>query len=131
MASLIILPRFEEDKGSLTVLDNLTELLPFEVKRIFFINALKDVSRGGHRHQKTRQAVICISGHCTVYNNDGANEKEYLLDSTDKCLVLETSDWHTMHSFSENAILLVFASEPFDPADYIYEPYKVALNDTL
>ncbi|GEM_PF-1839572 len=29
-----------------------------------------------------------------------------------------------MHHFSKDAILMVLASEYFDPHDYIYEPYK-------
>ena len=28
-----------------------------------------------------------------------------------------------MHDFTADAILLVIASTPFDPADYIYEEY--------
>jgi hypothetical protein len=37
---------------------------------------------------------------------------------------LETQDWHTMDSFSHDAILMVLASEFFDHSDYIFEPYK-------
>ena len=33
-------------------------------------------------------------------------------------------DFHTMHSFKGNAILLVLASEFYNPKDYIYEPYR-------
>jgi hypothetical protein len=29
-----------------------------------------------------------------------------------------------MHHFTPDAVLLVFASTKFDPADYIYEEYK-------
>jgi dTDP-4-dehydrorhamnose 3,5-epimerase-like enzyme len=131
MAEIFWLPRFIEKKGSLTVLDNLEELLPFPVKRVFFINAVTDEVRGGHRHHATRQAVICIQGSCIVANHDGRYQQDFILDTPDKCLILETNDWHAMHSFTHNAVLLVFASKSFDPEDYIYEPYKEVVNDTI
>jgi dTDP-4-dehydrorhamnose 3,5-epimerase-like enzyme len=131
MAQLIRLPRYKDSRGSLTVLDNLEELLPFPIKRVFFINAANNANRGGHRHHVTRQAVICIQGECIVSNNDGNQRHDYILDSPSKCLILETSDWHAMHSFTQNSVLLVFASECFDPDDYIYEPYKETVNDSV
>ena len=123
MAKFLQLPSFIDERGNLTVIDNIEKLLPFRVCRIFFINAVIDSSRGGHRHQKTRQAVICIKGECVVSNDNGKKKQDFVLNSPDKCLILETEDWHVMHSFTPNTVLLVFASESFDPNDYIYEPY--------
>jgi dTDP-4-dehydrorhamnose 3,5-epimerase-like enzyme len=131
MAQIYNLPRFIDQRGSLTVIDNMEEVFPFPVKRIFYINAATDAKRGGHRHRITRQAVICIQGSCVVSNSDGKQREHFTLDNPGKYLILETSDWHIMHSFAINTILLVFASEPYDPQDYIYEPYKMVLNDSL
>ncbi len=47
-----------------------------------------------------------------------------MLDTPDKCLILEPKDWHQMHSFTEDAILMVLASEFYTPEDYIYERYE-------
>ena len=55
--------------------------------------------------------------------NDNKVENEYLLDSHEKCLVLFPEDWHKMFDFSEDAVLLVLASELFNVEDYIYEKY--------
>ncbi len=55
----------------------------------------------------------------------GSQELSVLLDSPDKCLIIEPEDWHTMHGFSEDAILMVLASEYFDAADYIHTPYQI------
>jgi len=133
MAKLLGIPRFIDERGGLTVLDNMEELLPFPVKRVFFINATIDAVRGGHRHHNTKQAVICIQGSCVVSNNNGKEKEDFVLDNPGKCLILATYDWHAMHSFSQNSILLIFASECFDPDDYIYEPYKEkeVVNDTV
>jgi dTDP-4-dehydrorhamnose 3,5-epimerase-like enzyme len=121
MAYLINLPTFSDDRGSLSVVE---KVLPFAIKRIFYIYDVKNSERGGHRHHKTVQAAICISGECKIYSNDSVNENIYHLNSPSKCLLLETKDWHTMYDFSEGAILLVLASEEFDASDYIYSPYS-------
>jgi len=79
--------------------------------------------RGGHRHKTTVQAAICIHGSCIVSNNDGIKNEDFVLDHPAKCLILEPMDWHTMHHFSKDAVLMVFASAYFDANDYIFDPY--------
>jgi dTDP-4-dehydrorhamnose 3,5-epimerase-like enzyme len=120
MAKLLTLITFKESRGSLTVLER---CLPFEIKRVFYIYNVDDSVRGQHRHHKTRQAAICIKGCCTIYNNDGKTEQVFELNSCNQCLILEPEDWHKMYNFSKDAILLVLASEYFDEADYIFQPY--------
>lgn len=121
MAHIINLNTYSDKRGTLTVLDY---ILPFEIKRLFYIYGVDDSSRGGHRHHETVQAAICIQGSCTIYNDDGEKQSEYQLDTPNKCLILEPKDWHVMKNFTPNAILLVIASTKFDPADYIFEPYS-------
>ena len=121
MAKIIDLKTFEDPRGKLTVIE---KLLPFDIKRVFYIYGVDDSVRGGHRHHKTIQAAISIAGSCIVSNNNGKEEKDFILDDPTKCLIIEPEDWHTMHHFTPDAIFLVFASEYFDPEDYIYEPYK-------
>lgn len=120
MAHLIELTTFSDKRGNLTVIEN---EIPFKIKRIFYIYGVDDSIRGGHRHHTTVQAAICINGRCVVSNNDGEKKEDFILDRPNKCLILETKDWHEMHSFTPGAVLLVLASTHFDPADYIYERY--------
>ncbi|RZK42503.1 MAG: WxcM-like domain-containing protein [Hymenobacter sp.] len=122
MASLINLKTFTDNRGNLTVIE---KVVPFDIKRIFYIYGVDDSARSGHRHYATRQAAICIRGNCTIYNDNGIEELSVLLDTPDKCLIIEPEDWHTMHSFSSDAILMVLASEYFDAADYIHTPYQI------
>lgn len=121
MAYLIDLKTFTDKRGNLTVIE---KVLPFEAKRIFYIYGVDSSVRGGHRHKKTIQAAICLTGSCEIYNNDGEQEQQFLLDKPHKCLVLEEKDWHTMSNFTPDAILMVLASEYFDQEDYIFEPYS-------
>ncbi|HRE74823.1 MAG TPA: FdtA/QdtA family cupin domain-containing protein [Flavobacteriales bacterium] len=121
MAHLIDLKTFTDKRGNLTVIE---KVIPFEIKRIFYIYGVDDSKRGGHRHHKTVQAAICLKGSCKIYNNNSREEKEFVLDRPDKCLILLPEDWHTMFEFSNDAILMVLASENFEESDYIFEPYQ-------
>jgi len=120
MAHIIDIKTFKDSRGILTVLDN---VVPFEIKRLFYIYAVDDTERGGHRHHETHQAAICIKGACKITNNNDKTVEVFDLDSPEKCLILLPEDWHVMYDFTPDAILLVLASTAFDPKDYIYEPY--------
>jgi hypothetical protein len=120
MAYLINLQTYTDKRGNLTVIE---KVVPFQINRIFYIYGVDESIRGGHRHHNTVQAAICLKGKCTIFNHDGSNIEEFVLDTPYKCLVLETKDWHQMHSFSPDAILMVLASEHYTAEDYIYEPY--------
>ena len=120
MARLISLQTFTDARGNLTVIE---KVLPFEIKRIFYIYGTDRKERGGHRHKSTIQAAICLRGECKVRNHDGQTESTYHLDSPDKCLILQPEDYHSMFEFSADAMLMVVASTYFDETDYIFEPY--------
>ncbi|MBK7964324.1 MAG: FdtA/QdtA family cupin domain-containing protein [Bacteroidetes bacterium] len=121
MAYILNLKTFTDKRGNLTVIE---KVIPFDVKRIFYIYGVDDSIRGGHRHKKTIQAAICLRGSCLIYNDDNQVQQDFNLNSPDQCLILEPQDWHQMYQFTEDAILMVLASEYFDPDDYIYDKYQ-------
>ncbi|MEY4458812.1 MAG: hypothetical protein RIT38_17 [Bacteroidota bacterium] len=121
MAYTISLTTHSDNRGNLTVIE---KILPFEIKRLFYIYDVDDSIRGGHRHVNTTQAAICIKGSCKIYCNDGNQESTFLLDNPNTCLVLEAKDWHTMFEFTSDAVLLVLASEYYSYDDYIFDPYN-------
>jgi hypothetical protein len=121
MAQLINLTTYTDTRGNLTILE---KVIPFDIKRIFYIYGVDDSSRGGHRHKTTFQAAICIQGFCRINNDDGINREEFVLDHPSKCLIIDPDDWHTMDLFSKDAILMVVASTYFDKDDYIFERYQ-------
>ncbi|HET6225688.1 MAG TPA: FdtA/QdtA family cupin domain-containing protein [Bacteroidia bacterium] len=120
MAYKINLQTFTDARGNLTVIE---KIIPFDIKRIFYIYGVDSSVRGGHRHHTTIQAAICLKGSCTIYCNDNMGKSIFELNAPCQCLVLEPRDWHTMYNFSADAILMVLASEYFDQNDYIFEPY--------
>ncbi len=120
MATLIDLKTFTDKRGNLTVIE---KILPFEIKRIFYIYGVDNSVRGGHRHKKTLQAAICIKGSCNIFCDNSISREIFELNYPYKCLLLPPEDWHYMYDFSADAILMVLASEYFDIHDYIYEKY--------
>ncbi len=119
MAYWVHLPTFGDERGRLTIIER---VLPFEIKRFYYVYDVRS-KRGGHRHHKTMQALVCLGGSCEVFVNNGTEKKTFVLDRSDKCLIVDPKDWHTMDKFTDGATLLVFASEYYDVNDYIDEPY--------
>ena len=119
MAHKISLPTHGDPRGKLTVID---KLLPFDVKRIFFIY---DVSaeRGGHRHHACQMAMVALNGIVKVYCDNGSKEENFELSSPSEALIVPPEDWHTM-TFEKGAVLAVFASHHYDKNDYIFEGYR-------
>lgn len=122
MATILNLKTNSDSRGDLTVIE---KILPFEIKRVYYIYNLKDSQRrGSHRHKKTIQALICLQGECDIYCDNGIDKSTYTLTKPDQCLLLAPEDWHTMQNFKNNPILLILASDDYDPNDYITEKYE-------
>ena len=122
MAYLVKLNTHKNLKGDLTVIE---KNIPFEIKRVYYIYNVDHSIRGKHRHKKTIQAAVCICGSCTISCQSAPDQdfKHYKLSNPEKLLIINPEDYHTMSKFSENAILLVLASEFYDIKDYIDEKY--------
>jgi dTDP-4-dehydrorhamnose 3,5-epimerase-like enzyme len=119
------IPTFSDERGILSVLDG---VLPFTAVRIYWISGAEGQTRGGHRHKKTRQALVSLHGAILIYLNNGITEQTVLLDSSDWCLLVEPEDWHTM-TFGSDSVLLVLASHSYDVEDYIDEAYARAIQN--
>ena len=120
MSYIIDLEHYDDVRGSLTVIDH---VLPFEIKRSYYITKVNQLDRGGHRHMVLVEAIICLNGSFIVTIHDGTKKEEILLDSPHKCLIIEVGEWHKFSEFSQGAVLLSLASTHYDKTDYIYEPY--------
>ncbi len=119
MASIVHIDTKSDRRGALTVVD---PPLPFSVDRIYFVHSVPHGAvRGGHSHKSNRQALICVSGSCEVQVRKGVRTTTYRLDSRELCLLLDPGDWHEMTAFTPDAVLMVMASEPYDPEDYVRE----------
>jgi acetyltransferase-like isoleucine patch superfamily enzyme len=112
--------RFVHDmRGNLSVGEYERDI-PFVPKRYFLVFDVPTPEvRGEHAHKLCHQFLICVRGSCRVLLDDGTYRREVALDRPDLGVYVPAMIWGTQHSYSPDAMLLVFASEYYDPDDYI------------
>lgn len=94
--------------------------VPFEPKRFFVVYDVPSAElRGAHAHHECAQMLVCLSGAVNAIVDDGTNRAEYVLDRPDIGLYMPPMTWGTQYRYTENAVLLVLASHPYDAGDYI------------
>ena len=94
--------------------------IPFKIQRIYFIkDAETKLPRGFHAHKNTKQVLFCIKGSINLVLDDGKQRRKVFISQDEKGVLIDNLVWHEMHDFKKNTILLVIASEKYDPSDYI------------
>lgn len=114
-----------DERGKLVVAEGLKDV-PFNIARIFYIYGADTESvRGCHANRKSEFVFINVCGSSKVKVMDGKDEQIYLLDKPYKGIYMPEMVWKEMYDFSEDAVLLVLASEPYDATEYIrdYQEY--------
>lgn len=124
--SIINFQQHGDSRGQLIALEA-TKEIPFLIKRVYYMyGTVEGVRRGFHAHKKLQQILICTSGSCKIHLDDGQETAEIVLNKPYVGLYVTNNMWREMYDFSEDAVLLVLASELYDEADYIrdYEKFK-------
>lgn len=117
---LVELPIVQDLRGQLAVAD--FESIPFIPHRFFSISDVPNKNvRGAHAHRECHQFLVALRGSVRAATDDGQNRHEYLLDSPSKGLYMPPMTWGTQYAYSDDAVLGVFASHPYDENDYIRE----------
>jgi dTDP-4-dehydrorhamnose 3,5-epimerase-like enzyme len=123
LIKLVEAPSFSTD-GTLVQLQ--FPEIPFGIKRVYYIYGVSvGAVRGAHTHKETIQALFCIQGDIVIALDDGKNKEKVLLNKPNVGVLLEPGVWHEMQDFKKDTILLVLASEKYEPVDYIrsYEDF--------
>lgn len=119
-------PQHGDDRGHLVVVEGLKDI-PFEIRRIFYIYGTQaDTVRGSHANRKSEFVMINVAGRSTIRVRDGlGNEGVFAINRPHTGLYLPKMIWKDMYDFSEDSVLLVLSSEPYDPDEYIrdYDAY--------
>jgi UDP-2-acetamido-3-amino-2,3-dideoxy-glucuronate N-acetyltransferase len=63
--------------------------------------------------------LVAVKGSVSVVADDGHAREEFVLDQPHLGLHLPAMTWGIQYRYSPDAVLLVFASEYYDPADYV------------
>jgi hypothetical protein len=98
--------------------------IPFAPKRYFLVLGVPTAeTRGEHAHIACHQFLIAVTGSVAVVADDGTNRQEFILDRPHAGLYLPPLTWGIQYRYSSDAVLLVFASDYYEPDDYIRD-YK-------
>lgn len=113
--------RIAAESGLLVVAEQPDEL-PFVVRRVFaLLQVTQGEVRGTHAHKVCEQFLVCVAGSVTAIVDDGSSRAEVVLDDPAVGLYMPPLTWGTQYRYSPDAVLVVFASEPYDADDYIHD----------
>lgn len=109
-----------EDLRGRLVAGEFTRQIPFVPRRYFVVFDVpgKEV-RGEHAHRQCQQFLVCLRGSIGVVVDDGQAAEEVELNAPDIGLFVPPLVWAVQFKYSADALLLVFASDHYDAADYI------------
>lgn len=94
--------------------------VPFPIRRVYYIyNVEQGVRRGFHSHRNLEQALICVSGSVKILVKTPFEEEDIELNNPQEALYIGPMVWREMYDFSDDAVLLVLASEHYQTEDYI------------
>jgi len=113
------LPHIIDPRGDLSI-GEVGVHVPFDVKRYFVIFGVSSGEiRGEHAHRNLHQFLVCVHGRCELVADDGRTRQTFLLDRPSLGVYLPPMVWGVQHSYTPASVLLVLASDHYDPADYI------------
>lgn len=118
-AALRRLPRITDMRGALSF-GEVQAHLPFDPKRFFAIYDVPGLEvRGEHAHKQLQQFLICLKGSCVVVLDDGRERDEVVLDTPEIGLYIPPMVWGIQYRYSQDALMLVLASDIYRAEDYI------------
>lgn len=109
--------QFDEENGVLRVIDS--ALVPFEIVRLFFIEAPEGAIRGQHAHLEGYQYFVVVSGSIEVRIEDPQRERYHFQLTAGDCLSVPPMHWASEHFEGNTSVLLVLCDSPYTEDDYI------------
>lgn len=122
-----------DDRGQLIALEEYNDI-PFEIKRVYYMYDTKGgVRRGYHAHKSLEQILVCIHGTCKVLMDNGREKKIVPLEKPYEGLYIPNNIWREMYDFSQDAVLMVLASDYYKEEDYIrdYDAFLKMVNKKM
>ena len=114
-----------DERGKLVVVEG-GQTIPFDIKRVFYIyKSDATVIRGQHANRESEFVLINVAGKSKVWITDGEEEITVELNKPMTGVYIPKMIWKDMFDFSEDSVLLVFASTHYDSKEYIrnYDEY--------
>jgi dTDP-4-dehydrorhamnose 3,5-epimerase-like enzyme len=117
--ALYRMPSFRDLRGVVAVAE-LGEQIPFQPRRLFVVHDVPSREvRSEHAHRTLHQFLVCVKGEVSLIVDDGARRQEVLLRQNELGVHVPPMVWAVQYRFSADAVLVVLASDAYDPADYL------------
>ena len=114
-----------EADGRLLVVEGNSNIIPFEIQRIFWVrDVIEGASRGNHATKKTKLILIPVSGQCDVVVNDGFKEEIFHMDDPTKGLYIKEMIWRKMKNFSPDCVMMAICDRKYEPGNETYENFE-------
>ena len=118
LAELIAYPVHRDERGALIPFS--FDQMPFKPCRSFVVSdAPSGVIRGGHAHKSGKQMLVCLRGRIGILMRHQRQEVSLIMEPGQFGLVFGPGVWCQQQYLGDGSVLLVFASEPYDPSSYI------------
>jgi dTDP-4-dehydrorhamnose 3,5-epimerase-like enzyme len=124
-ARLLSWPAVTDDRGALLPIAFAD--LPFTPCRVFAVSdAQAGAVRGGHAHRSGMQLLICLQGRLAIELRTAKAAAALTLTPGGGALLIAPGVWCRQTYMEAGTVLLALASEPYDPASYIDQPFDPA-----
>jgi RimJ/RimL family protein N-acetyltransferase len=101
--------------------------IDFDIKRIYYISKVPEgMRRGFHAHRNLKQILFCPYGKIQLVLENADVREEITLSDPSVAIVIDKPTWREMLWMQKDSVLVVGASDYYDPADYIrdYDEFK-------
>ena len=130
-ARLVALPDIRDVRGALSFAE-VGAQLPFTPRRVFIqYDVPSREARGEHAHRELHQFLVCVHGSVRTLVDDGRHRAEVVLDRPSLGLHVPPMVWGGQFAYEPDSVLVVLASDSYDPADYIrdYAEFETLVSD--
>ena len=107
------------DGGSRVMVGEFQRQIPFEPLRCSVATDAPGSEPCGHAQRSSHQFLLCLRGSSVVVVDDGRRRAEVVLDTPQRGLHLPPLTWSQRAVLGNEALLMVFSSQPDDEADEI------------
>ncbi|MFA6105039.1 MAG: FdtA/QdtA family cupin domain-containing protein [Patescibacteria group bacterium] len=115
------------DRGYNLTPVELKDSVPFEVKRLYFMDLGSGAATNQHSHKLEEEVFIQVKGSSTIVIDKGNGKEEIKLSGAGSAIYVPAYVWHGFKAGSSDCIILALSSTNYssDRTDYLedYDEY--------
>lgn len=121
------LKSFNNKGNNLTPIE-FKDVIPFEVKRLYYMDLGSGAATNQHCHKIEEEVFIQVKGLSTIVIDKGKGKEEIKLTTSGTAIYIPAFVWHGFKDGSNDCVILALSSTNYNPdrSDYIenYDEYK-------